>query len=156
LAYQSFVDAFATFYSQADLNAFLAEWKTPAVYARALADPNVAVMLAEVGGRMAAYCLLKRGSVMDDHPYPRPLRPVFLSQLYCLGSMTGLGLGAKLMDWALSQAREWQADSLSLSVWSQNLGAQRFYQRYGFAKVANTYFMVGQQRDEELLYELQM
>jgi diamine N-acetyltransferase len=156
LAHRAFVDAFAGFYSEADLSAFLAEWKTPAVYAQALADPQVAVMLAEVDGQMAAYCLLKRGSVMDDHPHPRPLRPVFLSQLYCAGKMTGHGLGTRLMDWAVAQACAWQADSLSLSVWSQNPGAQRLYQRYGFAKVADTFFMVGNQRDDELLFELRL
>jgi len=156
LARQSFVDAFAHFYTADDLDTFLDEWKTPAAYARALADPAVAVMLAEVDGQLAAYCLLKRGYLMDDHPAPLPAAPVFLSQLYVDGGMTGHGLGAALMDWALAQAQAWQADSLSLSVYSLNPGAQRFYQRYGFAKVADTFFMVGQQRDEEYLYELRL
>lgn len=156
LAHQSFVDAFAHFYRPEDLQQFLDEWKTPAVYAAAIADPDTAIRLAEVDGKLAAYCLLKRGYVMDDHPYPRPARPVFLSQLYCAGEMTGHGLGKRLMDWALDQARAWQADSLSLSVYSENPGAQRFYQRYGFAKVADTEFWVGSQRDEEYLYELRL
>lgn len=156
LAHQSFVDAFAHYYRPEDLQQFLDEWKTPAVYARAIADPATAIQLAEVDGQLAAYCLLKRGYVMDDHPQPHPLRPVFLSQLYCAGNRTGLGLGARLMDWAMEQAREWQADSISLSVYSENLGAQKFYQRRGFAKVADTEFWVGSQRDEEYLYELRL
>lgn len=156
LAHQSFVDAFAHFYRPEDLSQFLDEWKTPPVYAAAIADPDTAIRLAEVDGQLAAYCLLKRGYVMDDHPHPRPQRPVFLSQLYCAGTMTGLGLGKLLMDWALQQARAWEADSLSLSVYSENPGAQRFYQRYGFAKIADTEFWVGSQRDEEYLYELRL
>lgn len=156
LARQAFIDAFAHFYRPEDLNAFLDEWKVPAVYQQALADPDTAIRLAEVDGQLAAYALIKRGYVMDDHPHPRPQRPVFLSQLYCAGHMTGHGLGRRLMDWVLDQAREWQADSLSLSVYSENPGAQRFYRRYGFEKVADTEFWVGSQRDEEYLYELRL
>jgi diamine N-acetyltransferase len=156
LAHQAFVDAFAHYYQPEDLNQFLDEWKTPPVYARAIADPATAIQLAHVDGQLAAYCLLKRDYVIDDHPHPRPLRPVFLSQLYCKGAHTGVGMGAALMDWALAQARTWQADSLSLSVYSENLGAQRFYQRRGFVKVADTEFWVGSQRDEEFLYELRL
>lgn len=156
LAHKAFVDAFAHYYRPEDLQQFLSEWKTPAVYTRAIADPDTAIQLAEVDGQLAAYCLLKRGYVMDDHPQPHPLRPVFLSQLYCAGAMARRGLGTVLMDWALEQARAWQADSLSLSVYSENLGAQRFYQRHGFVKVADTEFWVGRQRDEEYLYELRL
>ncbi|MEO5707120.1 MAG: GNAT family N-acetyltransferase [Alteraurantiacibacter sp.] len=156
LAHQAFVDAFAHYYRPEDLKQFLDEWKTPEVYARAITDPTTAIQLAEVDGQLAAYCLLKRSYVMDDHPQPHPQRPVFLSQLYCAGDMARRGLGGMLMDWALAQAREWQADSLSLSVYSENLGAQRFYQRRGFVKVADTEFWVGSQRDEEYLYELRL
>ncbi len=156
LAHDAFVDAFAHFYRPEDLQQFLGEWKTPKIYARAIADPATAIQLAEVDGSLAAYCLLKRGYVMDDHPAPLPQRPVFLSQLYCAGDRTGLGLGAMLMDWAMEQAREWQSDSLSLSVYSENPGAQRFYLRRGFVKVADTAFWVGSQRDEEYLYELKL
>nr|WP_237438443.1 GNAT family N-acetyltransferase [Alteraurantiacibacter buctensis] len=156
MARQSFIDAFAHFYRPEDLQQFLDEWKTPEVYTRAIADPDTAIRLAEVDGELAAYALVKRGYVMDDHPHPRPQRPVFLSQLYCAGHLTGHGLGRQLMDWVLEQARDWQADSLSLSVYSENPGAQRFYQRYGFEKVADTEFWVGSQRDEEYLYELRL
>lgn len=41
---------------------------------------------------------------------------------------------------------------MQLSVYSDNPGAQRFYARYGFAKVADIHFMVGNQRDEEFLF----
>ena len=40
-----------------------------------------------------------------------------------------------------------------LSVYSENFGAQRFYERYGFAKTADTTFKVGEQLVHEFLYE---
>ena len=75
-----------------------------------------------------------------------------LKQLYTAPGRTGGGLGAALMDWALAFADDEGADEIQLSVWSGNDGAQRFYHRYGFAKVADTHFMVGQHRDEEFLF----
>ena len=56
------------------------------------------------------------------------------------------------MDWVLADARTEGADEIQLSVFSGNTDAQRFYHRYGFAKVADIHFMVGEQRDEEFLF----
>ena len=43
------------------------------------------------------------------------------------------------------------ADEVQLSVWSGNHGAQRFYARYGFEKIADVTFKVGEQIDDEFL-----
>jgi ribosomal protein S18 acetylase RimI-like enzyme len=56
------------------------------------------------------------------------------------------------MDWIMDHARARGADEVQLSVWSGNPGAQRFYARYGFSKVADIHFMVGSHRDEEFLF----
>lgn len=154
LARESFVAAFGHFYKPEDLAAFLAEYRTPERYRAHLADPPTLVQLAEVDGRLAAYCLIVRGELHDEQPEPRPERPVFLSQLYCDAEATGAGLGAMLMEWAIAASRAWGGDAIQLSVFSENFGAQRFYQRYGFAKVADIGFWVGNHRDDEFLYEL--
>ena len=60
------------------------------------------------------------------------------------------------MDWAIGEARSWGADAITLSVFSENYGAQRFYQRIGFAHVADIFFWVGSKRDDEFLYELRL
>lgn len=155
-ARDAFNAAFAELYRPEDLEAFISEWRTPERYLQKITDPATRVQLAEVDGALGAYCILQRDHLMDEHPEPRPARPAFLNQLYCAGSMTGLGLGGALMDWAIGQAREWQADAIALSVYSENFGAQRFYQRYGFAKIADIHFWVGSQCDDEFLYELRL
>lgn len=154
LARASFVAAFGHLYQPEDLAAFLAEYRTPAKYLEHLADPPTLIQLAEVDGRLAAYCLIVRGHRFAEQDEPRPERPVFVSQLYCAPDMTGRGLGAALIEWAIAEGRAWNADALQLSVFSENHGAQRFYRRYGFGKVADIDFWVGSQRDHEFLYEL--
>ena len=156
LARDSFVAAFGHLYKPEDLAAFLAEYRTPETYRRHLADPPTLIEVAEEDGRLAAYCLIVRGHKFEEQTEPRPERPVLVSQLYCAPETTGRGLGAALMEWAIAEARAWKADALQLSVFSENFGAQRFYQRYGFVKVADIDFWVGNHRDHEFLYELKL
>jgi ribosomal protein S18 acetylase RimI-like enzyme len=153
LASEAFVAAFGHLYRPEDLAHFLEHERSEAVYRAKLADPNVRVELAFVDGALAAYTLVAWGVEFDERLEPRPTKPLFLSQLYCAGSMTGRGLGATLMDWVREYAFQNSADAIQLSVFSENFGAQRFYRRYGFAKVADIAFWVGEQRDAEFLYE---
>jgi len=156
LARESFIAAFGDLYTPEDLAGFLASDRSAERYLAHLADPHTQVMLAEVDGQLAAYALIVIGKQFDEHPDPRPQHPVFLSQLYCSGAMTGRGLGAALIDWVIGEARANACDAVTLSVFSGNPGAQRFYQRYGFRQVADIHFWVGQQRDDEYLYELRL
>jgi len=154
LARDAFVEAFGHLYKSEDLAIFLAEYRTPEKFRQHLADPPTLIEVAEEDGRLAAYCLIVRGHRFAEQGEPRPERPVFVSQLYCAPEMTGRGLGAALLEWAIAEARAGGADVLQLSVFSENFGAQRFYQRYGFGKVADIDFWVGNHRDDEFLYEL--
>ena len=60
------------------------------------------------------------------------------------------------MAWALAAARQHGADAVQLSVWAENVRAQAFYARYGFRKIADIDFWVGNHRDDEFLLELRL
>lgn len=154
LATDSFVAAFGHLYGPEDLALFLRDYRSVEKYREHLADPRVRIELAEVEGEPVAYCLIVLDEHFDERPRPRPARPMFLSQLYCAPGMPGRGLSTALMDWAITEARGWGADALQLSVFSENVRAQRFYRRYGFEHVADIDFWVGNHRDDEFLYEL--
>jgi len=155
-ARDAFAAAFGHLYAPEDLATFFAEARSEEKYRADLADPAKRVRLAMADGRIAAYALIVLGEGFTERPEPRPARPVFLSQLYCARDMTGQGLGATLLDWAIAEARDWGADALQLSVFSENFGAQRFYRRHGFRHVADIDFWVGNHRDDEFLYELSL
>jgi ribosomal protein S18 acetylase RimI-like enzyme len=74
-----------------------------------------------------------------------------IKRLYVTPAGQNEGLGSRLMntmlDWLASTGR----DPLYVGVWSQNYGAQRFYQRYGFEKVGEYEFPVGNQLDIEFI-----
>ena len=154
LGRDSFVAAFAHLYAREDLAVFLAAHKTPEAFGRYLADPARRTAIAEIDGAAAGYCMIAMPSGFADHS--DAARPLALEQLYTAPGHTGEGIGAALMDWALGEARALGADAVQLSVWSGNHGAQRFYSRYGFGKIADIDFWVGGHRDDELLFELRL
>jgi ribosomal protein S18 acetylase RimI-like enzyme len=156
LGRQAFVDAFGHLYAPADLAAFLEEWRSPERFASYVENPDAGVMLAEGGEGLLGYCAVFFDQGFAKRPDPKPARPCLLSQLYCAKSATGLGVGAALIEWALAEARDRACDAVQLSVYSGNHGAQRFYARYGFEKVADIDFWVGAHRDDEFIYELRI
>lgn len=154
LGAETFIAAFGDLYSADDLTAFLAQVHAPGPVAEEIAGERCTHCLAEVDGALVAYCKLRYPSQYTA--YSDAANPIELGQLYALPQHTGLGIGAKLMNWALGIAREGGHDAVLLSVYSENYGAQRFYRRYGFAKIADITFQVGEQLDAEFLYELRL
>lgn len=152
LGRDSFIAKFGHLYRQEDLLPFLADTFSETAIAREIADPERLYYLAEQDARLVGYCKLGIPSTLPKHT--DAVAPIEIKQLYTASDMTGQGIGAKLMDWALAEARARAADEIQLSVWSGNHDGQRFYARYGFRKVADIHFRVGEQLDDEFLFVL--
>ena len=152
----SFCAAYEHLYRPEDLAAFLTAAYDPARVADEIADPLVTHQLAAdpATGALIGYCKMREPSDYADHS--DAANPIALCQLYTAPGRTGEGIGAALMDWALAFSRERAADAVQLSVWAENHGAQKFYARYGFAKIADIDFWVGNHRDDEFLLELRL
>lgn len=156
LGRESFCHAFEHLYRPEDLASFLEEAYSVEAVAAEIADPGIRHQLTEEapGSGLSAYIKVKYTSPYAGHSNAK--NALCLGQLYTDPARTGEGLGAALMEWCLDLARERGCDAIQLSVYSENYGAQRFYQRYGFGKIADIGFWVGQQRDHEFLYELRL
>lgn len=154
LGRESFCAAFEHLYRSEDLAAFLEQAYAQNAVAAEIADDVHIHRLADDGERLLGYVKLRAPSGYAG--YSDAANPIALGQLYTQPDCTGQGIGAALMDWAMAEARERGHDAVQLSVWSENFGAQRFYQRYGFAKIADIDFWVGNHRDDEFLYELRL
>jgi ribosomal protein S18 acetylase RimI-like enzyme len=147
----SFSSAFGHLYRPEDLASFEAETHAVDSVAGEIVGTECTHCLAEFDGELAGYCKMRSPSKLAGHSTASD--PIELSQIYTDPSRTGQGIGAALMDWAIDLAREGGHDAILLSVWSGNTAAQRFYERYGFAKIADIHFKVGEQLDEEYLFE---
>lgn len=154
LGAETFTAAFGHLYAPKDLAAFLAEVHSPQAVAAEIVGGECTHRLAEHEGRLVAFCKLRHPSKFAG--LSRARDPIELAQLYALPRYTGQGIGAALMDWALTTARARGHDAVLLSVYAENFGAQRFYQRHGFGKIADITFKVGDHHDPEYLYELSL
>ncbi len=150
----SFCAAFDGLYSQEDLDIFLEQSYAEDVVAGEIANDDFVHCLAMDGEMLVGFCKLALNDYYSGHSDAK--NPLVLVQLYTAPEMTGAGIGATLMDWAIDEARRQGHDAIQLSVYSENFGAQRFYQRYGFTKIADIHFQVGSQLDEEFLFELRL
>ncbi len=142
---------FQHLYKPEDFATFLGQAHSEEKVAKEIADPGMRIAVIEEDGALVAFCKLVLQSTMPaGHSDARA--PLELKQLYTDPVRIGGGFGAKLMDWALAQAEDVGADEIQLSVYSENPEAQRFYHRYGFAKIADIEFWVGSHCDPEFLY----
>ena len=150
LATESFIAKFGELYSAQDLETFLTESLSEPAIAAELANPDRVYCLAEGPEGLLGYCKIGLKCGFPDHA--RGSKVMELKQLYTAPEATGQGIGGMLMDWAMAEFAARGADEVQLSVYSENHGAHRFYQRYGFGKVADITFRVGEQLDPEFLF----
>jgi ribosomal protein S18 acetylase RimI-like enzyme len=149
LGTRTFVETFGHLYTPQDLQAFLDDSHSEAAYAAALADPDYALWIAERDGQAIGYAQAGRCGL--PHPDVKP-EDGELKRLYLLKSAQNGGVGNALFAQALAWLERNGPRTLWISVWSENLGAQRFYERHGFGFVAEYEFPVGAQRDREFMY----
>lgn len=142
----TFLDTFGHLYRAEDLRAFLDGDHSPAAAAALLAKPGVHARFALLDGAVAGYAVVAPNALPH---VPEGVRAAELKRLYLLPALKGAGVADALMDWAEGVARSTGHDAMTLSVFSENHRAKRFYTRRGFAHLGDYHFMVGAQADLE-------
>jgi ribosomal protein S18 acetylase RimI-like enzyme len=143
---QSFIETFGHLYRPSDLEEFL-DANSLDKWRDSLADPQVAIRVAEMDGVLAGFVELAPKKL----PYETSAPAIELRRLYLSSSAHGRGIADELMKWALQEANARGAQELVLSVYVDNHRARRFYERYGFEAVGRYDFMVGSHADEDLI-----
>ena len=143
---ESFVETFGQLYPPSDLDEFL-DTNSLDKWQDSLADPQVAIRVAEMHGELAGFVELAPKKL----PYETSAPAIELRRLYLRSSAHGCGIADELMKWALKEASARGARELVLSVYVDNHRARRFYERYGFEAVGRYDFMVGSHADEDII-----
>lgn len=144
----SFEETFGAMYPSTDLQAFLGETYGVDIQRREILDPDTDHLLAWRGPALCGF--VKLGLERTGHALPG--RPALeLHRLYVAPAEKGAGTAGRLMDWAITQAKARGARDLTLSVFSGNHRARRFYARYGFRDVAPYVFRVGSILDDDVV-----
>ncbi|KAJ3248659.1 hypothetical protein HDU78_010890 [Chytriomyces hyalinus] len=159
IAAETFTDTFGHLYSAEDLNSYLAaayahpqllhEIATEECYFLCLdTDPEGLKPLGFAQLRPNTRNELMR-SLGDE--YPEPCWE--LHRFYIRKESQGMRAGSFMMDFCMKRFKEAGVKSLWLSVYSDNVKAQKFYQKYGITYSGhNMEFPVGNHVDLEFLY----
>ena len=142
----AFVEAFGHIYSPADLRAFLDDSYALARTRRELTDPAVGAWLMEMAGTPIGYAVAGPCTLPNADVTPACGE---LKRLYLLPPWQGGGRGSRLLETALAWLERDGPRRLWIGVFSENHGALRLYARFGFRKVGEHVFAVGNQRDRE-------
>jgi len=133
----TFIESFANDHDGDEVVRYLTTDHAPGWYARELANPDKAAWLVEeavgcpVGYAMAIPAML---------PGTDPATDFELKRIYMLSKWHGGGWGSKLFKAVEDQARARGAKRLTLSVYVENLPAQKFYAARGFETIGRWVF----------------
>ena len=148
LAARTFTETFGHLYPPQDLADFLADAYAVEKQRTILAHPDYAVWLLEVDGEAVGHAAAGPCGLPHAEVAPGDGE---LKRLYLVQGHQGGGNGTRMMraamDWLLRDGPR----TLWVGAWSENLGAQRFYARFGFERVGQYIFPVGATRDLEFI-----
>ena len=145
LGVSTFTQTFGHLYKPRDLNEFLQNNHSQRAYKKTVSDRSSMAWILEIDDAAIGYAV----AGPSDLPLPDlPPNAGELKRLYLLPQVQGRGLGTQLLDTALDWLDAHYQD-IFVSVYAENVGAQKLYQRFGFEKVHEYFFMVGGHADPE-------
>ena len=149
IASETFVETFGHLYPPEDLQAYLPKTYSVERCRQQLADPAKGVWFAMLGEHEpAGFIVVGPCKLPVENLEPTAAE---VQQLYVQAKHHNLRLGSRLMDTALDWFAAEGRTPLYVGVWSENLGAQRLYGRYGFRKIGEYGFPVGKTIDREFI-----
>jgi diamine N-acetyltransferase len=144
----TFTETFGHLYPPEDLQSFLTGSHSVDAWSRNLADPHRAVWFVTLDKIPVGFIAVGACKLPVENREPTAGE---IQQLYVLAEHHNLRLGTRLMEVGLEWFKAQDRSPLYIGVWSENLGAQRFYGRYGFTKVGDYGFQVGGTVDHEFI-----
>lgn len=150
LGASTFSASFGHLYDPKDLQAYLRDQQSAAFYEAAIGSIDMAVWLVRArDGSPAAYAVAGRNTLPVEDAGPRAGE---VKRIYVDEAHQGKGLGHQLADITIEWLTGRRFTPVFVGVWSENTCAQRLYARYGFEKVGEYQFAVGEARDHEFIF----
>jgi GNAT superfamily N-acetyltransferase len=150
LGTRTFYDAFAADNTPENMKVYLAKSFSPEIQAAELAYSSSLFLIAEDKKIAVGYARLKQ-----EHAPAcvRGNRPIEIVRMYVRQEWIGGGVGKRLMEACLNEARKRECDTIWLSVWEHNSLAQAFYHKWGFVEVGQQIFQVGDDPQNDILMQ---
>ena len=153
LARRTFVAAFGEYNTAENMAQYLDKAFSREQLLAELADKANTFIWAEQTGIPAGYAKLRRGAVRVCLSGPKPVE---LERMYADIDKIGSGIGKTLLHTAVKIAQSEGYQTMWLGVWEFNEKAIEFYHRQGFRIVGEQDFMLGRDRQTDLIMQLDL
>jgi diamine N-acetyltransferase len=145
---QTFLDAFAHLNTPEDIKIYSDSFLTIERITAELNNPDSAFYFVVDEDVTIGYLKLNYAASQTEL---LDTEAVEIERIYVLSGYQGKQIGQQLLDRAIAIAQSKALKYIWLGVWENNTNAIRFYQRNGFEAFGSHYFMLGNDRQTDIL-----
>lgn len=145
---ETFYEFFAHLNDPVHFEAYAAVAFAPDKIRSELNNPDSAFYFASADNEIAGYIKLNVNQAQNEFKDQNSLE---LERIYVSGKYHGKGIGKAMLDFAIQQALQKQKEFIWLGVWEHNEKAIGFYKRQDFDFCGSHDFMMGEDRQTDLL-----
>lgn len=154
---ETFMEDLSIPYPENDVDSFFRLSASPEWFANKIVNPKLGAWLIEdkTNNELVAYAVAGPCDVIK-HPDVQPNQGGALYRLFVRRDRQNHGFGQQLMNVILLWLEErYPGRPIWLGVYSDNFKAQKFYSHYGFSKVGDSYYYVGEWKNSEFIMKRQ-
>ncbi|HEY8928971.1 MAG TPA: GNAT family N-acetyltransferase [Mucilaginibacter sp.] len=144
----TFFDFFGPVNEPANMDAYAAVAFTPEKMLSELTNPDSAFYFATLDGEIAGYLKLNYNNAQTEF---RDSNALEVERIYVSRQYHKKNIGKELLHFATNKAIENNFEYIWLGVWEHNHNAIGFYQHHGFEIFSSHEFMLGDDRQTDLL-----
>ncbi len=150
LAYskKTFYEFFAHLNDPANMEAYSSVAFTPQCMLDQLTNPDSEFYFALYEDDIVGYIKLNFNNSQTEYKDKNALE---IERIYVSGEHHGKRIGKQLLDFAIDIARDKQFTCVWLGVWEHNYKAMGFYERNGFKLCGSHEFLLGEDKQTDLL-----
>lgn len=150
---QTFAETFSAMNSEEDMQKYLADSFSDEKLRTELRDENSAYYFALVNEKVAGYLKVNFGQSQNELKNENALE---IERIYVLKAFQGKRVGQVLFEKAIEMAEQKEVDFVWLGVWEHNAKAIRFYRKNGFEVFDKHVFMLGHDKQTDLMMKRQI
>jgi diamine N-acetyltransferase len=150
---ETFLDAFASYNTAENMQAYLKEAYHLAQMSKELANPDSLHFFLLYKDEPVGFMKLNFAPAQADIKDPHSLE---IQRIYLKKEYWGRGLGDILMNRALHIAQEHHLKYVWLGVWDRNERAIKFYEKQGFTAFGSHTFLLGTDEQTDILMKLEL
>ncbi|GLB47481.1 spermidine/spermine N(1)-acetyltransferase [Philodulcilactobacillus myokoensis] len=150
---KTFSETFGAQNSQKNLDEYLKQAYNKEKLLKEINNPNSQFYFIKTNHKIAGYLKLNLNDAQSEKMSNDDLE---VERIYLVKTMQKLGLGRKLFDKAIAEAKKHHKKTIWLGVWEHNENGKAFYKHLGFKPFSDHVFQLGDDAQRDILMKKQV